>query len=271
MPPASLPATPAMRPGPRTARNGARRRTRTGARGRGTCGARMRGRGPSRMPGTTPGRTRDRRPADCGTGEPPPWACRRRACRRPRQRHRCRRPRRRRSRHVGSAPQPPDRPKTRGRRRFQFTGRTVSIASSTVTMPSSRPSSADDRDREQVVACDERRDLGLGREHPDHDRLPDHELAQPGTRPGHDEVAQREHAHESALRVGDVEVVDRLRVRLELAQSLDGLRGRELLRDGDELGGHDAARGVLGIRQQVAQLLRLVGLHEGQDLGTRLV
>ena len=45
--------------------------------------------------------------------------------------------------------------------------------------------------------------------------------------------------------------------------------GRQVLRDGHELGGHDPAGRVLGVAEQLLDLGRLVALHEGEDLVAR--
>ena len=109
-------------------------------------------------------------------------------------------------------------------------------------------------------------DLVLVGEHLDRGRLLDHELADRPVRGRDDEVAQREHAAQALLVVDDVDVVDRLRVGLQLAQPGDGLVGRELLAHGHELGGHDAAGRVLGIAEQLGHLVGLLAVHERQDL-----
>ena len=90
---------------------------------------------------------------------------------------------------VGSAGRPSGRSslvsqrlKTRGRRFFQAVGMTVSIASSTVTIPTSRRSSSTTGHREQVVVGDDLGDLVLVGQHADDDRLPDHHLRDRGAR-----------------------------------------------------------------------------------------
>ena len=154
----------------------------------------------------------------------------------------------------------------RGRRRFQAVGSTVSIASSTVTIPSSASLLVDHRHGQQVVPGDHLRDLLLRREGADGHRLVVHELADRHVRPGHDQVAQREHAHQPLLRVDHVDVVDGLGIGLELAELLDGLGRGQVLGDGHVRRGHDAARGVLRVAEQLAHLLGLVLLHQRQDL-----
>ncbi len=116
MPPASLSAKPLTRPGPSTASTASMRTRHSGSRGSG---------------GMT--RRRRRRPATGtafvaalpATGPPPAGggALKRLGI-------------------LGMSGSPSYRLKTRGRRRFQAVGITVSIASSTVTMPSRWPSSS---------------------------------------------------------------------------------------------------------------------------------
>ena len=118
----------------------------------------------------------------------------------------------------------------RGTRCRQPRGSTTSIASSTVTMPTRRPSSSTHRHGQQVVARDDLRDLVLGGEHAHGDRFGEHDRLDRRRRARDDEVAQREHADQAPLVVGDVDVVDGLGVGLELAQPVDRLRGREVWR-----------------------------------------
>ncbi len=124
MPPASLSAKPLTRPGPRTARVASSLTRQIGRRGRGDR-ARGRGRGRRRravatavtVPAASTSRVRG--PGRTGLVGPP----------------------------GGGSLRVPGivrryRLKTRGRRFFQAVGMTVSIASSTVTIPTSRPSSS---------------------------------------------------------------------------------------------------------------------------------
>ena len=107
---------------------------------------------------------------------------------------------------------------------------TVSIASSTVTMPTSRPLVVDDRHGQQVVVGDDLGDLVLVGQDADGDRLVDHDLARSASLGRRDdEVAQREHADEPLVVVDDVDVVDRLGVGLQLAQAVDRLARRQLV------------------------------------------
>ena len=66
--------------------------------------------------------------------------------------------------------------------------------------------------------------------------------------------------------VGDVDVVDGLGIGFELAQAVDRFGCGERCRHRDELGRHDPAGGVLGIAQELLDLLCLVLLHEREDL-----
>ncbi len=158
---------------------------------------------------------------------------------------------------------------TRGaRRRRQPAGSIVSIASSTVTIPTRRRR-VDDRDGQQVVARDEGGHVVAVGQHLDRHRLVDHDLLDQRRRPGHDQVAQREHADQAPVVVGDVDVVDRLGVGLEFAQALDRVCSRQVRRHGHELGRHDPARHVLWVAQQLAELSGLVELHQGEDLLAR--
>ena len=99
----------------------------------------------------------------------------------------------------------------------------------------------DDRHGQQVVARDDLRDLVLGCEHAHRDGLVEHDRLDLRRRARDDQVAQREHADQPPVVVGDVDVVDRLGVGLELAQPVDRLGGGEVCRHRDELGGHDPA------------------------------
>ena len=85
------------------------------------------------------------------------------------------------------------------------------------------------------------------------------------------EVPDRDRADEAVLRVHDVDLVD---VGFVFAFG-DGVEGLE---DGlgavhlDQVGGHDAARGVLGVGHQPADVLGLLLVHLLDDLGAdRLV
>ena len=71
--------------------------------------------------------------------------------------------------------------------------------------------------------------------------------------------------------VGDVHVVDRLGVGLELAQAVDRLGRGQAGRHGHELGRHDAAGRVLVVGHELLDFLRLVLLHQAEDLLAALV
>ncbi|GIW19984.1 MAG: hypothetical protein KatS3mg065_0280 [Chloroflexota bacterium] len=137
--------------------------------------------------------------------------------------------------------------------------------------PDEPPLVVDDRHGEEVVAGDDRRHVVLVVEDPDRDRIADHDLADRGVGLGDDEVAEGEDADEVPLVVGDVDVVDRLGVRLELPESVDGLSRGQVVGDGDELGRHDPAGGVLRVAEELPDLVGLVALHEGEDLGPGLI
>ncbi len=70
--------------------------------------------------------------------------------------------------------------------------------------------------------------------------------------------------------VGDVEVEDHLDVAGVL-QGLDRLAHRQILAQGEDLGGHDAAGGVLPVLQQLLDLLRLLRLHQAENLRRQLL
>ena len=140
MPPASLPAMPAMSPGPMTARNASEPAARNRGTGRAGC-------------------DRPRRPRSSARSRDAPA-----------------------QRRSGTTSVPRrDAAETAlnsARRRQLRRGRTVSIASSTVTIPTSRPVVVDDRDGQQVVAGDDaRRPRPRSAQHVDRDRLVDHDLA----------------------------------------------------------------------------------------------
>ena len=60
-------------------------------------------------------------------------------------------------------------------------------------------------------------------------------------------------------------------VRLQLAQAVDDLLGGIVRRDGDEVLGHQSARGLFPVGEQLADVTRLVWLHEPKQLGLALL
>ncbi len=149
MPPASLPAIPAMSPGPMTARNASR-----------------------------PRRPRNRPRSRTQTTRRDPLA---------------------EAAQIGAHRATAASPATlRGdTRRRQLAGRIVSMASSTVTIPTRwRSASSVTGHGQQVVAGDDTRDVVVVGVDADRDRLVDHDLAIVRLGPGHDQVAQRQHADE---------------------------------------------------------------------------
>ena len=247
MPPASLSAKPLTSPGPRTARVASSRTRQIGSGGAATgraAGGRRTPAAGGRAAVTLPAADQPgARPGRSGPVGPPGG---------------------------GSAGRPASsgvyRLKTRGRRFFQAVGMTVSMRVVDGDDAHQAAVVVDDRDGEQVVVGDDLGHLVLVGEDADRDRLVDHHVADRRVRLGDDEVAQREHADEAAVVVGHVDVVDRLGVGLELAQPVDRLGGVRCSASGDVLGGHDPAGRVLGVAEQLLDLLRLVVLHEGEDL-----
>ena len=62
-----------------------------------------------------------------------------------------------------------------------------------------------------------------------------------------------------------VDVEDHFRLR-RLLYSLDGLFGGCLIGEGEEIGRHDTARGVLLVAEEILDLLGLLLRHQAQDL-----
>ena len=77
-----------------------------------------------------------------------------------------------------------------------------------------------------------------------------HQLADGPLRLAGDQRAQPQHPLEVSVLVGDVEVEWLLLVRARAAQGVEGARDCEFGRDGDQLAGHAAAGGVLGVVEQ---------------------
>jgi hypothetical protein len=77
--------------------------------------------------------------------------------------------------------------------------------------------------------------------------------------------AQRHHADQVAARVDDVEIKDHLDVARALQRG-DRLRGGHILRKREDLRVHDAAGGLLGVLEQVADIAaRGALLHQLED------
>ena len=139
------------------------------------------------------------------------------------------------------------------------------MASSTVTMPCSTPSSSTTGKASRLylaIAAVTSSSLagvltatGFG----------GHEVAHPaGVRHG-EQVAQREHAEQVLAAVDDVDVVDGLHVLGLAAQHRQRLAGGGVGRHLGEGRGHDAAGGVLGVGEQLAHVLGVFLLHERDE------
>ena len=135
-----------------------------------------------------------------------------------------------------------------GPRRRQLAGRIVSIASSTVTMPTSRSLGVDDRDGQQVVAGDDLGDLvAVGQDvdrRPARRSSPRRSAWTAGRRSGRAATARRPAGRRRRPRRRSRSSRRRARARAAGRSSAAAVRSR---RDGHELGGHRPAGGVLGI------------------------
>ena len=100
----------------------------------------------------------------------------------------------------------------------------TSIASSWVTMPTMRPVGVDHRQRDQVVARDQRRRLLLLGVDADRHRVGLHDLGDGLARAREQDVAQRHHAEQPVVGVDDIGVVDRLDVGGLPPQRVERLR-----------------------------------------------
>jgi hypothetical protein len=117
----------------------------------------------------------------------------------------------------------------------------------------------DHRCSEQVVAADDVGYLlliGLG---PHRDGLADHELAHRAPRRRCHEPANRDDAPQGAVLVHDVEVEDGLVAIADRPDRVDGLLGRHLLVQGDEVRGHHPAGARLRVELGLAELVQAVG------------
>ncbi len=129
----------------------------------------------------------------------------------------------------------------------------------------------DDRQSQQVVACD-----GAGRlvrvgVHRDRDRIRAGEVPNPRLGRADDQSPQGDRSDQRAIRLGDVEVVDVVRLRLQLSEPVDDLLRGLVGRDRDEIGRHQATGGLFAIRQELADVLRLLRLHQSKELGPALL
>jgi hypothetical protein len=112
---------------------------------------------------------------------------------------------------------------------------------------------------EQVVAAHDVGHLllvGLG---PHRHGLADHELAHRASRRRCHESANRDHAAQGAVFVHDVEVEDRLVAVADRPDRIDGLLGRHLLVEGDEVGGHHPAGARFRVELGLVKLVQTVG------------
>src|SRR5207247_2821641 len=85
----------------------------------------------------------------------------------------------------------------------------------------------------------------------DRHRVAPHDLREAGGGVKEEEVADRDHALQAGPGVDQVDVVDELDLAGEPAQPLERLGGGQVGRQGDELGGHHAARGVWLVPQEL--------------------
>ena len=85
------------------------------------------------------------------------------------------------------------------------------------------------------------------------------------------EFTQRESAQHLVLLVNHIHVHDRVHFAFLLADVCDGLRGGEGGRNGDDISGHEAAGGVIGIGEQQFHFLALFILHHFQQVFAALL
>ena len=111
-----------------------------------------------------------------------------------------------------------------------------------------------DRHGQQVVAGHDLGDfflVGIGF---DADRVGNHHVADHASRRGRDQAADRNDAAQGTHLIDHVQVEDRLVVVGPGAQRFDGLLGRHLRVEGDEVGHHDPAGAGLGVELGLLEL-----------------